>query len=98
MFYVMRADNSATYAYGNGMLPGNLKGLEQDPFKSDKNYDTLRYYLTKAEAFAVPFNSHIPELEQTVVSPLLVDVAAGKKTFDEAEKAIEEQAVAILNQ
>jgi hypothetical protein len=46
----------------------------------------------------VPFNPHIPELEQTVVSPLLVDVASGKKTFEEAEKTIEEQAATILNQ
>lgn len=98
MFFMMKPENAAVFAYGNGMLPGNLKGLDFEPFKSDKNYDTLRAYLSKAEAFSVPFNPHIPELEQTVVSPLLVDVAAGKKTFEEAEKTIEEQAVTILNQ
>ena len=98
MFFVMRADNAATYAYGNGMLPGNLKGLDQEPFKSDKNYDVLRAYLTKAESFSVPFNPHMQELEDTVVGPLLLDVATGKKTFDEAEKTIEEPAATILNQ
>ena len=98
MFFVMRPDNAAAYAYGNGMLPGNLKGLQEEPFKSDKNYDVLRAYLAKAEAFSVPFNPHLPEFRDTVVSPLFVDVASGAKTFDEAEKTIEEQAVTILNQ
>lgn len=98
MFFVMRAENSAVYAYGNGMLPGNLKGLYLDPFKSDPNYDTLRVYLSKAESFSVPFNSHLVEFAQTVVQPTFVDVAAGKITFEEAEKTIEEQATAILNQ
>jgi len=94
----MRPDNAAVYAYGNGMLPGNLKGLQEEPFKSDKNYDVLRAYLAKAEAFSVPFNPHLPEFRDTVVSPLFVDVASGAKTFEEAEKTIEEQAVTILNQ
>ncbi len=98
MFFVMRVDNAGTYAHGNGMLPGNLKALDQEPFASDKNYDTLRAYLKRAQPFVVPFNSHIPEFAQTVVEPTLVDVAAGKKTFDEAEKIIEEQGAAILNQ
>src|SRR5258706_12569198 len=97
MFFVMRADNAATYAYGNGMLPGNLKALDQEPFKSDKNYDVLRAYLTKAESFSVPFNPHMQELEDTVVGPLFLDVATGKKTFDVAEKTMEEQAATILN-
>jgi ABC-type glycerol-3-phosphate transport system substrate-binding protein len=97
MFFVMRADNAAQYAYGNGMLPGNLNGLNEEPFKSDKNYDTLRAYLSKAESFSVPFNPHVPEFRDTVVSPTLVDVAAGKITFEEAEKIIEEQAATILN-
>jgi ABC-type glycerol-3-phosphate transport system substrate-binding protein len=98
MFFVMRPENAAIYAYGNGMLPGNLKGLEQEPFKSDPNYDTLRAYLTKAEAFSVPFNPHLVEFAQTVVQPTFVDVAAGKTSFEEAEKTIEEQAEVILNQ
>src|SRR5207248_8615975 len=41
MFFVMRNDNAAPYAQANGILPGNLKALEQEPFKSDKNYDVL---------------------------------------------------------
>jgi len=98
MFFMMKPENAAVFAYGNGMLPGNLKGLDYEPFKSDKNYDVLRAYLSKAEAFSVPFNAHIPEFRDTVVSPLFVDVAAGKMSFDEAEKTIEEQADAILNQ
>lgn len=98
LFFVMRPENSAVYAYGNGMLPGNLKGLNMDPFKSDANYDTLRAYLSKAEAFSVPFNPHLVEFAQTVVQPTFVDVAAGKITFEDAEKTVEEQATAILNQ
>jgi ABC-type glycerol-3-phosphate transport system substrate-binding protein len=98
MFYVMKADKAAVYAYGNGMLPGNLKGMNEEPFKSDPNWDTLRAYLSKAEAFSTPFNPHLPEFRDTVVSPTLVEVAQGTKTFDEAEKIIEEQGAAILNQ
>jgi multiple sugar transport system substrate-binding protein len=98
MFFVMQPENAAVYAYGNGMLPGNLEGMEQEPFKSDPNYDTLRAYLEKAESFSVPFNPHLVEFAQTVVQPTLVEVAAGNMTFDEAEKVIEEQAEAILNQ
>ncbi len=98
MFFVMKPENAAVYAYGNGMLPGNLKGLEVDPFKSDPNWDTIRTYLSKAESFSVPFNPHMVELQQTVVGPTLTDVAGGKLTFEEAEKTIEEQATAILNQ
>jgi len=98
MFYVMRADKAAVYAYGNGMLPGNLKGMNEEPFKSDPNWDTIRAYLSKAEAFSNPFNPHLPEFRDTVVSPTLVEVAAGTMTFDEAEKIIEEQGAVILNQ
>ncbi|HLE27047.1 MAG TPA: extracellular solute-binding protein, partial [Anaerolineales bacterium] len=98
LFFIMRPENAAVYAYGNGMLPGNLKGLNEDPFKSDPNWDTIRTYLSKAEAFSVPFNPHLPEFRDTVVSPTLVDVAAGKMTFAEAEKIIEEQGATILNQ
>jgi ABC-type glycerol-3-phosphate transport system substrate-binding protein len=98
LFFVMRADNAAVYAYGNGMLPGNLKGLNEEPFKSDPNWDTSRTYLNKAEAFSVPFNPHLPEFRDTVVSPTLVDVASGKLTFAEAEQIIEEQGATILNQ
>jgi ABC-type glycerol-3-phosphate transport system substrate-binding protein len=98
MFFVMRQDNAAVYAHGNGMLPGNLKALDQEPFKSDKNYDVLRAYLANAEPFVVPFNPHISEFAQTVVEPTLVDVASGKTTFEDAEKTIEQQADAILNQ
>jgi ABC-type glycerol-3-phosphate transport system substrate-binding protein len=98
MFYVMRADKAAVYAFGNGMLPGNLKGMNEEPFKTDPNWDTIRAYLSKAEAFSNPFNPHLPEFRDTVVSPTLVEVAAGTMTFDEAEKIIEEQADAILNQ
>ena len=94
----MREDNAAVYAHGNGMLPGNLKALDQEPFKSDKNYDVLRAYLKNAEPFVVPFNPHIPEFAQTVVEPTLVDVASGKTTFEDAEKTIEAQADTILNQ
>ena len=50
MFYVMKADEAAKYAYGNGMLPGNLKGLDEEPFKSDPNWDTIRAYLSKPVA------------------------------------------------
>jgi multiple sugar transport system substrate-binding protein len=98
LFYVMKPENAAVYAYGNGMLPGNLKALDIDPFKSDPNYDTLRAYLSKAESFSVPFNPHLVEFAQTVVQPTLVDVASGKITFEAAEKTIEEQAATILNQ
>jgi ABC-type glycerol-3-phosphate transport system substrate-binding protein len=98
MFFVMRPENAAVYAYGNGMLPGNLKAMQEEPFKSDKNYDVLRAYLAKAETFSVPFNPHLPEFRDTVVSPLFVEVAAGTKTFEEAQKTIEEQAAVILNQ
>lgn len=98
MFYLMQSANSAVYAYGNGMLPGNLKGLNEEPFKSDPNWDTIRAYLSKAESFSTPFNPHLPEFRDTVVSPTLVEVAAGTMTFEEAEAIIEEQGTAILNQ
>ncbi len=98
MFYVMRADQAAVYAYGNGMLPGNLEALDEEPFKSDSNWDTIRVYLSKAESFSNPFNPHIPEFRDTVVSPTLVEVASGNMTFEEANQIIQEQATAILNQ
>jgi ABC-type glycerol-3-phosphate transport system substrate-binding protein len=97
MFWMMKPENLAGYAYGNGMAPANVKALEVEPFKSDQNWDIIRNYLAAGETYSIPFNANLAEFRDTIVAPTLMDVAAGKKTFAEANKLIEEQAAVMLN-
>jgi ABC-type glycerol-3-phosphate transport system substrate-binding protein len=97
MFWIMQPENLATYAYGNGMLPANYKGLDYEPFKSDADWDIVRHYIQVAKIFTTPFNPNYVEFRDTVLGPILVEVAAGNMTFEDANAAIAEQAKAILN-
>jgi multiple sugar transport system substrate-binding protein len=98
MFWVMKPENIAVYAYGNGMLPGNYKALDVDPFKSDPAWDIIRDYLKRGEIYVAPFNPNLAEFRDTVVAPTLMDVVEGKRTFADANKLIQEQADTMLNQ
>jgi len=97
MFWVMKAENNAIFAYGNSMPPANTEGLEFEPFKSDPNWDIIRYYLTIGVPYVTPFNPNMAEFRDTVVAPILMEVAAGTKSFADANTLIQEQADLILN-
>ena len=98
IFWTMEPENLAPYAYGNGMLPGNYKALDAEPFKSNPNWDIIRDYLTRAEVYVTPFNPNLPEFRDTVVAPTLMEVVEGKRTFAEANELIKEQGDITLNQ
>jgi ABC-type glycerol-3-phosphate transport system substrate-binding protein len=98
VFWIMKAENLATYAYGNGMLPGNYAALEVDPFKSDPTWDIIRDYLARGEVFTTPFNPHLTEFRDTIAAPTLMEVVEGKRTFADANALLQEQAEALLNQ
>ena len=97
MFWVMKPENAATYAYGNGMAPANTQGLDFEPFKSDPTWDIIRHYLEIGVTYITPFNSNMAEFRDTIVAPTLMDVAAGKISFADANTLIIEQADLILN-
>src|SRR5215216_5178428 len=97
VFWTMQPENLAVYAYQNGMIPANSEALEVDPFKSDPNWDIIRDYLTKADTFVRPFNPNLNEFRDTVVAPTLMEVVEGKRTFEEANALIQEQATEMLN-
>lgn len=97
MFWVMKPENNAVFAYGNGMLPANYEALNYEPFKSDSDWDIIREYLDMAEVFTTPFNPNYIEFRDTVLGPTLVEVAAGNMTFEEGNAIIVEQAREILN-
>ena len=94
----MQPENLAVYAYQNGMIPANPEALEVDPFKSDPNWDIIRGYLSQAKTFVRPFNPNLVEFRDTVVAPTLMEVVEGKRTFEEANALLQEQATAMLNQ
>jgi ABC-type glycerol-3-phosphate transport system substrate-binding protein len=98
MFWVMKPENAAVYAYGNGMTPADNQGLDYEPFKSDPTWDIIRNYLQIGIPYTVPFNAHMQEFRDTIVAPTLMDVAAGKISFADANKLIQEQADKLLNQ
>jgi fructooligosaccharide transport system substrate-binding protein len=98
MFWVMKPENAAVYAYGNGMTPADNQGLDYEPFKSDPTWDIIRNYLLIGIPYTVPFNAHMAEFRDTIVAPTLMDVAAGKISFADANKLIQEQADKLLNQ
>ena len=98
MFWLMKPENDAMFAYGNGMPPANSAGLNYEPFKSDPTWDIIRNYLKIGINYTVPFNPHMAEFRDTVVAPTLMDVAAGKISFADANKLIQEQADKLLNQ
>ena len=77
--------------------PGELRGPEVDPFLSDPNWDIIRDYLSRAEIFVRPFNPNLVEFRDTVVAPTLMEVVEGKRTFEEANALIQEQATEMLN-
>lgn len=97
MFWLMKPENLAGYAYGNGMAPANNKALDYEPFKSDPTWDIIRNYLAIGVTYTIPFNPNMTEFRDTVVAPTLMDVAAGKITFADANKLIAEQADLLLN-
>jgi fructooligosaccharide transport system substrate-binding protein len=98
MFWLMKPENAAAYAYGNGMPPANFDGLNYEPFKSDPTWDIVRNYLKIGINYTVPYNAHMAEFRDTVVAPTLMDVAAGKTSFADAMKLIQDQADKLLNQ
>jgi len=97
MFWVMKPENNAIFAYGNGMPPANTQGLDYEPFKSDPTWDIIRYYLTIGVTYVTPFNPNMAEFRDTVVAPILMEVAAGTKSFADANTLIQEQADLLLN-
>ncbi len=98
IFWVMKAENLAPYAYANGMPPANYEALQVEPFKSDPNFDMVRDYIARGEVFSTPFNPNLVEFRDTIAAPTLMEVVEGKKTFEEANTLIEEQADLLLNQ
>jgi ABC-type glycerol-3-phosphate transport system substrate-binding protein len=98
VFWAMKPENLATYAYQNGMLPGNYEALEVEPFKSDPAWDIIRDYLARSEVFTTPFNPHLVEFRDTIVAPTLMEVVEGQRTFAEANELLKEQAELVLNQ
>jgi multiple sugar transport system substrate-binding protein len=98
MFWSMKAENLAPYAHGNGMLPVNYEALEYEPFASDPTWDIIKDYIARGKIFTSPFNPYIVEFRDTVAAPLLMEVAAGERTFAEANAILEEQAKLMLNQ
>ena len=83
----MKPENAAVYAYGNGMTPADNQGLDYEPFK--RSYlGIIRNYLKIGVPYTVPFNPHMQEFRDTIVAPTLMDVAAGKMSFVDANKLI----------
>lgn len=97
LHWVMRPENLAVYAYGNGMLPANFEALQYEPFASDPTWAIIVNYLERAETFTMPYNPNLTEFIDTVAAPLLVEVAEGTRTFAEANAIIVEQGDQILN-
>ena len=97
MFWAMKPENNATYAYGNSMTPANSKALDYEPFKSDPTWEIIKNYMANGKSFVSPFNVNLPEFRDTIASPTLMDVASGKITFAEANKILSEQAADLLN-
>jgi ABC-type glycerol-3-phosphate transport system substrate-binding protein len=98
VFWLMKPENLAVYAHGNGMLPGNYEALDFEPFKSDPTWDIIRDYLDRSVVFTTPFNPHLVEFRDTIVAPTLMEVVEGKRTFAEADALLQEQAEIVLNQ
>jgi len=97
MFWAMKPENNSTYAYGNSMAPANPKAMDYEPFKSDPNWAIIRNYMANGKSFVSQFNANLPEFRDTIASPTLMDVVAGKTTFAEANKLLSEQASDVLN-
>jgi multiple sugar transport system substrate-binding protein len=97
MTWLMKPENDAAYAYGNSMPPQNPQSLNLEPFKSDPNWDIIRNYIANGKVFVTPFNPNYPEFRDTIASPTLMDVVAGKSTFADANKLLAEQADQVLN-
>jgi ABC-type glycerol-3-phosphate transport system substrate-binding protein len=97
LFWLMKPENNAIYAYGNYMAPANPAANDFEPFKSDSQWALIRYYMANGKSFVSPFNPNLPEFRDTVASPTLMDVASGKMTFAEANQLLSEQAKEILN-
>ncbi len=98
MFWMMKPENLALYAYGNGMLPANYAALDKEPFASDPTWDIIKDYLARGEVYTTPYNPHLIEFRDTVAAPTLMAVVEGKMSFDEANRVLEEQAATLLNQ
>jgi ABC-type glycerol-3-phosphate transport system substrate-binding protein len=97
IFWMMKPENLAVYAYQNGMIPANAQALGLEPFKSDPNWDIIRDYLSKAEVFSEPFNPNLNEFRDTVVAPTLMEVVEGKRTFADANALLQAKAKEMLN-
>ncbi len=98
MFWMMEPENLAPYAYGNGMLPANYAALDVEPLASDPAWRIVKDYLARGQVVSVPYNQYWPEFRDTVVGPTLMEVVSRKKTFEEANKILEEQGSKLLNQ
>ncbi|MDI7276651.1 MAG: extracellular solute-binding protein [Anaerolineae bacterium] len=98
LFWMMQPENLAPYAAGNGMLPANYAALDEEPLASDTTWKIIKDYLSRSEVVSVPFNPYWTEFRDTVVGPTLMEVVSGKRTFEEANKILEEQADQLLNQ
>lgn len=98
VFWLMKPENLAIYAHGNGMLPGNYEALEFEPFASDPAWDIIRDYLDRSQVFTTPFNPYLVEFRDTIVAPTLMEVVEGTRTFAEANELLQEQAEIVLNQ
>jgi len=98
LFWMMKPENLAIYAYGNGMLPANYDALDAEPFASDPTWDIIKDYLERGEVFTTSYNPFLDEFKDTVAAPLLMEVVEGKRTFAEANEILAEQANLLLNQ
>jgi len=98
MFWMMKPENLAPYAYANGMLPANYAALDEEPFASDPTWDIIKDYLARGEVFTTAFNPFLDEFKDTVAAPTLMEVVEGTKTFAEANAILAEQATLLLNQ
>lgn len=98
LYWMMKPENLAGYAYANGMLPANYDALNEEPFASDPTWDIVRDYLDRGEVFTTPYNPFLPEFRDTVAAPLLFEVVEGTMTFAEVNDILVEQANVLLNQ
>jgi multiple sugar transport system substrate-binding protein len=97
IFWMMQPDNDAVLAHQNGMVPANLKALNVSPFKQDKDWNIVRTYVSHGVPLIQDYTPDLIEFKDTVVSPTLMDVVNGKRSFADANAFIEKAAAEQLN-
>jgi hypothetical protein len=94
---MMEADNDAVLAHQNGMVPANLKALDVAPFKQDKDWDIVRNYVSHGVPLIQDYSPDLIQFKDTVVSPTLMDVVNGKRSFADASAFLQKAASQQLN-